>query len=312
MSKEINPPPSLPEDSHPYSVNVSLRLGSDVELDLPDSDVRLPFTEDTTLRIVKKDANHQEQALSITRMAVLLEAFPSACEAERAGKLLILSILWVAASKRVTVEFEKRTGAYPFAVLDRTRSEGPSMRGSGRTFHVMKPEEFSSIAGEAFELGKEAGPQIITSMEFYASANMEYTERSRFIGLMTALEALAVQCDYGDEVALVLKDLALQLETCPSLEGDDKKVLRSSLAGRIRNLREESVRQAILRVVKQYIDDEDTVGFIDKAYGVRSKILHEGLQATQLHQMTYRLEDTMRQIYSTILGQRLSRPPLQS
>ena len=230
------------------------------------------------------------------------------------------AVLWVAASKRVTIAFEKWTGDYPFAVRDRTRSDGVSgraegravftvkPRAEGRAVFTVKPEEFSTVAGEAYRLGKDVGPHVLTSMEFYAASRMESTERARFIGLMTALEALSVQRDYGDEIAEVLANLATQLEGSPSLAGDDRALLRSSLSSRLKQLRQESVRQAILRTTKEFISDRKTIRFIDEAYGVRSKILHEGMRAPELHVLTHRVEDIMRQIYSAMLGLPLDRP----
>ena len=146
---------------------------------MSEDEVRLPFAETSTIRIVKEQANPREQAIFIKRVTVDLEAFSSAGEAERAGKLLVVSILWVAASKRVTIAFEKWTGDYPFAVRDRTLSAGISVRAEGRVYSTVKSEEFSSIAGGAFKLGKDFGPHVLTSMEFYASARMESTERAR-------------------------------------------------------------------------------------------------------------------------------------
>src|SRR5260221_10048078 len=137
-------------------------------------------------------------------------------------------------------------------------------------------------------------------MEFYASARSESTERACFIGLMTALEALSVQRDYGDEIAALLADLSTELEGLPLLAGEEKASLRSSLSSRLRQLRQESVRQAIIRTVKDHINDPDTIRFVDEAYGVRSKILHEGLRAPELHIFTQRLEEIMRQLYSAM------------
>lgn len=308
MSTETPSLVPLPETTHPYAVRVSLQLGSNVELDLSEDEIRLPFAEASTVRIAKEVANPREQAVFIKRITVDLEAFSSACEAERAGKILVVSILWVASSKRVTMAFEKWTGDYPFAVLDRTRSSDISVRAEGRVHSTVKPAEFSTIAGEAFKLGKDFGPHVLTSMEFYASARMESSERARFIGLMTALEALSVQHDYGDELAGVLDELASQLEASPLLAGTEKAALKSSLSGRLKQLRQESVRQAIQRTVKDYVDDRDTVKFIDEAYGVRSKILHEGTRAPELYALTHRVEDVMRQIYSAMLGLPLDRP----
>jgi hypothetical protein len=299
-----NPPAAA---THPYAVSAGVRLGSNLELDLVESEVRLPFAETCTLRIVKEQANPREEALFIKRITVELEAFATAGEAERAGKALVLSILWVAASQRATIAFDRWTGDYPFAVRDPTRSRGLEFRADVRVHSTITPEGFAAIAGEAFKLGRDFDRSVLTSMEFYASARMESTERARFIGLMTALEALSVQRDYGEDVAAVLDRLASELEHSPPLAGEDKEQVRGSLASRVRQLRQESVRQAIIRVVKDYVGDRDTIRFIDQAYGVRSKILHEGLRATDLHELTNRVEDVLRQIYSTLL----SLPPVR-
>jgi hypothetical protein len=301
-------PVPLPESTHPYAVRVSLVLGTNVELNMTEDEVCLPFTDDYTIRIVKEHANPREQAASLKRVTVDLEAFPSACEAERAGKLLTASVLWVAASKRVTIAFERRTGDFPFAVRDRTQSTGSSLRAEGRVHFNIMPEEFSSAAGGAYKLGIDVAPHVLTSMEFYASARMESTERARFIGLMTALEALSEQRDYGDEVARLLGELASRLEESPLLAGEGKAALRSSLSSRLKQLRQESVRQAIVRIVREHGGEQGTVRFVDEAYGVRSKILHEGFRASELHTLTDRLEDVMRQIYSAVLGLPLDRP----
>jgi hypothetical protein len=103
MTTQMPTPALLPESTHPYVVRVSLALGNNVEIDLSDEDMRLPFAGDYTIRIVKEQTNPREQANFIERISVHLEAFSSACEAERAGKLLVLSLLWVSASKRITI-----------------------------------------------------------------------------------------------------------------------------------------------------------------------------------------------------------------
>ena len=90
---EARPPTPLPETTHPYAVRASLQLGSNVELDLSEDEVRLSFAEDATIKIRREPANPREQAIFVKRITVELEAFSSECEAERAGKLLELSLL---------------------------------------------------------------------------------------------------------------------------------------------------------------------------------------------------------------------------
>jgi hypothetical protein len=111
-----------------------------------------------------------------------------------------------------------------------------------------------------------------------------------------------VQRDYGDQISAVLDGLAFQLDAHESLGGDAQTPLRQSLAGRIRQLRQESVRQAIIRTVRAYSEDNELVRFIDEAYGVRSKILHEGARVTNLDDLIQRTESIIRSLYSRHFG----------
>ena len=129
---------SLRESSHPYAIRLRLIIGNDVELQMRTPEIRFPFAEDYIIRIVNEYTSPREQANFIKRISVHLEAFSPACESEHAGKMLTLSLLFVAASKRVTLSFEKRIGNFPFAIRDRTQSTGFTMRGEGRTFQQIR------------------------------------------------------------------------------------------------------------------------------------------------------------------------------
>lgn len=299
---------SLPETTHPYAVKIELTLGSNIGLLMQDSELRFPFAEGHIIRFVKEHSNKREQANFLKRISVHLESFSSACAAEQAGKQLALSLLWVAASKRVTLTFDRWTGKYPFAIRDRTRSSGMEVRAEGHSYREVKPEELHAVAEEAYKSRIDVPADLLTSMEFFAASRLEITERARFISLMTALEALTIQQDYGDEIATLLDDLALRLERSPILVGEEKKSLRASLSERIKKLRRESVRQAIVRLIQQHIFDKEKFRFIEEAYGIRSKILHEGLKVDDLHSVTLRTEEILRQIYSSILGLQLREP----
>jgi hypothetical protein len=157
----------------------------------------------------------------------------------------------------------------------------------------------------------------MNSMELYASAHFDISDRSRFVTLMTALEALSEQRPLGQNAAQALDEVAACLETSPSLSDDpgltselrtSRRALRESLRGRIRELKRESVRQAILRTVREYVSEEDLVAFVDQAYGKRSKILHTGLDIAELSEVTSRLESVLRRIYSSILEIQLEQP----
>jgi len=298
----------LPEHTHPYVVHLPLKLGSNIELELNDDETRLPFAKNYTLKISKRHTPPHEQVNAIKRITVQLEAFPTASDAERAGKQLVLSILWFAASRRITIAFDRWTGGFPFSVRDRTQATGLTAHAELTVFSKVKLEELIATAEQAFMPGRDIAPNILISMTFCASARMETTERARFIGLMTALEALSVQEDYGDEIAELLGNLASQLENSSELAGEDRAAVRLSLVGRLRGLRRESVRRAILREMDR-LKDEKTTAWLDEVYGKRSDLLHEGSEIPDLPAITHRLEDVIRQIYALTLNLPLDQPP---
>lgn len=301
-------PQSPPDASHPYAIVIALTIGNNMELEQVEEMVIVPFPGGV-VRIVKEHTPQSDIAAGLKRVTVHLEAFETACAAERAGKLFALSLLWMAASNRVTVGFRKWMGELPFAVHDRTRPSGISVLAEGRAYFKIKPSEIANIASQVYEKGLEVETHVLTSMQFYAAARLEASEGARFITLMTALEALAVQKDYGDEVGELLDDLAKQLECSPVLADECTAPMRNSLASRLKQLRTESVRQAILRVVKTHIKEKESIRFVDDAYGVRSKILHDGMRTPELGRMTQRLEDIIRQIYASMFGLILLREP---
>jgi hypothetical protein len=217
------------------------------------------------------------------------------------GGLLTTSLLWFATFKRVTIGFRNRTGDYLFAIHDRTQSPGLTMEAEGRAFYKVAPDEIASVAEQAFRAKVDVSQSVLISMEFFAAARLESTQRARFISLMTALEALAEQMDYGEAVASVLSGIAGQIESHPDLQRPDSETLRTSLSERIKQLRTESVRQAIQRTLRQHISNKDAMRFVDKAYGTRSKMLHEGYRVAELPDLCNDLESILVQIYSSIL-----------
>lgn len=302
MTTEITLPPTSPESTYPYAVEIALTLGNNIELDLSESMARLPFSKSLSFTMIREHTNGREDANFLKRITVLLEAFASVSEAERAGKSLAVSLLWVAASKRVTIAFEKQTGDFPFKIRNRTELADDSMRAEGRVHWSIKPEDFCSTTEKAYSLQPDLRPAVLTSMGFYASARLENSEQARFIGLMTALEALSEQRVHEDKIKGVIDELVSTLQTHPALAGNDKKSVRDSLCGRVKSLCRESVRQAILRTVRQHVNEDVTVKFVDEAYGVRSKILHEGVKAEEISSLTHKLEGVLREIYAAMLG----------
>ena len=323
MEKDINLP-YLPINTHPYLVRVLITIGSNAEL-IGEDNLRLPFAGNYILTAFKDDPTPTEQANFFKRITVDLESFSSLEDANKAGNLLVSSLLWTAVSKRVTIGVKKYKD-FPFAVLD--RNELPKIKSQAEliSFYNISSEEIYSLAEKVYLTEKVLPNNVITSMELYASARLESTEMARFITLITAVEALAEQREYSEALKKLFDGFASSLKdselfkkegTSPlfakednPLSFEEKESIKSSLVGRINgknSLYQESVRQAIKRTVKKYTQERDNVDFVDKAYRQRSDILHNGIIPSELSILTTRLENIIRKIYSSILDLSLDR-----
>ncbi|PTT91045.1 hypothetical protein DBR42_04640 [Pelomonas sp. HMWF004] len=109
-------------------------------------------------------------------------------------------------------------------------------------------------------------------MELFAAAQLEGSERTQFVMAVSALEPLAHQEQLGPEVRAVIDGLL------DSFDAASVPVeIRTSLRGRISDLKRESVRQAIRRLCKHWFEGEsEAFPAIDHAYQLRSQLVHEG------------------------------------
>ena len=81
---------------------------------------------------------------------------------------------------------------------------------------------------------------------------------------------------------------------------------KASLDARLKQLQQESIRQALLRVVREvFSEDEEPVRAIDDAYALRSKMLHEGTTDPYLDRKTHEVERIIRRIYPARVGKPL-------
>jgi hypothetical protein len=111
------------------------------------------------------------------------------------------------------------------------------------------------------------------SMELFASAYLEPNDRARFTMLVSALEPLADQQVLPDPVPQFVSKVVAELDASPGIESD----VRLSLRGRVLQLKSESVRQALFRLCgKWFPGDSAARASLDRAYALRSELLHEG------------------------------------
>jgi len=288
-------------------VQVSLLFGSDVQLDLPPEGVHSEQPDGTVLMLVPDYTSPREKGASLTRVTLKFEGFVSATEAEAFGLRAAIAVLWAAVSKEFGLRVE-HSGSLPALVYERNRSSGISLRGEGRVFWGLRPENVFDLVRQAVSSNVDRAG-LITSLELFAASQLEATVLARFVMMVTSLEALAIQEDYGEGVESLVSELVERINA--SIHISDART-RDSLVGRTRDLRRESIRQAILRTVRTYLGDEEAVAFVDRAYGVRSTALHTGVEAPDLETIVTEFEAAMRRIYQAIFGLALETPAMST
>jgi hypothetical protein len=147
---------------------------------------------------------------------------------------------------------------------------------------------------------------LLLSMELFASARLEATERTRFIGLVSALEPLAKQkqLEYPN-LNQIIQDAVSKVKDSLDIPENVKR----SIIGSIGNLKRESVSQAIYRLLETHLPgDERALKIIKEAYTIRSKLLHEGFTDADLSEESNKIENIIRRIYAAIVGHELRYP----
>ena len=119
-------------------------------------------------------------------------------------------------------------------------------------------------------------PQLQLALELYARSHFETSIRTRFLSLINAVEAVAVQQTRSKKVSELVDEFT-KLVQAAEVEPSNRQALLSSVA----RLKYESIGQACRRVVKVHLTnavyaEKEADQFFKQCYGVRSKLLHEG------------------------------------
>jgi len=293
----VDNPRSL--DEYPYGVHAAVLRGSDIELQEDGAEGGTPaVVEMRDGRVLRLDTHYtppSETARNLKRVALTLDAFTSASGAEAAGDRLTISVLWTAISKGFSVAFPVRTGSAPYRVYDRAVAPGTSVHGEGRVYWPLTSNELLGRIASAFDSNPPLDPALHTSMELFAASGTEVSEQTRFVVLVTALEALCVQRDLGPAVG---ERLEAAVRGLGEIGGEQGESVRNSLAGQIRALRRESVRKAIVRTLHEFSIADDRIDAVDEAYAARSKLLHEGARIRDPSTHARTVENVLRDIYS--------------
>jgi hypothetical protein len=238
-----------------------------------------------------------------------VEGFTTASEAERAGLKLVLALLWTAVSRCIPMRLDYHT-PLPCTVFDRTlpvpvrfTSEVTVQQRYGLSGIVPVMQQVWDVP--------EIDHQLLLSMELFASARLEVSDRARFVTLVSSLEPLAQTAEYPEAVISLVKRLTTEVTNADleSIPEEERESIRRSLLGRVHQLQFESIRHALLKTVRELLPgDTEALAVIDEAYGLRSEILHEGATDPYLDTKAAVVEDVIRLMYAAKLNKPLDSP----
>lgn len=230
--------------------------------------------------------------------------FPTASDAEEAGMRTAQSLLLTAVSLNFGLRLNYHSHEPP-TVFDRTVSTGVSAWGEGFAFwpqEVVLKELTQTLAVPLRDR------RLLLSMELFVAAGLESNDRAKFVMAVSALEPLAAQQELGPDVAAVIDDLARRLAGESAISDD----LRNSLRGRLLQLKRESIRQALKRLSAVWLPgDQDAWRDLDRAYALRSELLHEGRPNDLdilLSEETRKVSNLLRRIYQQAFEYKLHSP----
>jgi hypothetical protein len=230
-----------------------------------------------------------------------IEGFTTASEAEGMGLKLSLALLWAAVTKHFGMRLDYHS-TLPCTVYDRTEERGGlSMRGYLSNHYPATAAELGELMREVMTSTIEVDRQLVLSMELYTAANLEVSDRAKFLGLVSSLEPLGLQAQYTDSVRNLVSSFRQQLRSGHFADLDDVETekVKKSLDGRLKQLEHESIRQALLRLIRElFPSDEELVKTIDAAYALRSEMLHHGTTDPYLDRKTHAIEQIIRRLYS--------------
>ena len=279
----------------PYGAKITLLLEPHTFFDI-DGECTFLVEPKITLRIKPKELPHIKDSKS---WEVFVEGFSSATEAEQMGLKVAMGFLWVAIQGRYSARL-LYAAPLPCTVYDRTISLGLT----GSVYGIVTTSKGISNIVDPLNIvlssKNDIDPRLLVALEIFASARLETTERAKFVGIVSAIEPLAIQekCE-NIELKKLLASFNEQLNSL-----DIKQSHKNSLQGRIRQLSLESVSSAIKKLVEKCLpNDTNSLETIVEAYGLRSKILHEGTTDADLHLKSRSVEEVIKKILEVKINQ---------
>jgi len=261
--------------------------------DFDEGTVCLRWDQNLILTLEKRQIHPNLEAIGVFGYRLRVDATQTACEAEELGKRVALALLKFAIDRNWGVRLAWTDTPLPCRVIDRTVSSSVSIQGFGSAHERIPVDIFAEKLGEAFSTLESVPYRLLLSMELCASARFETDERPKLILLVSALEALTEQADLSEYLGAIIPKLNSVLQDDDTLD----ESLRASLVGQIKNLKRESTRRAMIRMLKDAKITSNEVSFVEDAYHARSKIVHEGYRIPELSQMNRKLREIIRKVY---------------
>lgn len=219
-------------------------------------------------------------------------------QARDAAERSKLALLYWAVEKRVGIDFgdgKPRSSLTKYGLAKTQANLGRPVRNDIHGIDVYEHDEklmFVKTSANAV-VGKGSNPLIetfhrqyvtawrptekqVVASEIYASSFFDVSARSRFITLVTAVEALLEPLKRPDEV----QSLVAELEAKTRLSTIDKPT-KESIIGSLQRLGEQSIGQAGRELAcrllpNEIFDGQSSAEFFNSCYNFRSQILHNG------------------------------------
>lgn len=285
------------KNRRPYGVKLSLLLEESTKLNI-DGECSLLITPGYVLKMAPSKSSPTFSPSGSQCWDVLVEGFATAGEAEQVGLKVSMGFLWAAVSRQYSLRLLYHT-PLPCSVYDRTKGSG---RHKSCRVSLTVGENINNVfepLNRIISSSKQADQKLLVAMELFASARMETTERSRFVGIISSIEPLACQRKYDNEELTRLISVFQEELSESSMDQE----LKDSLRNKIDNLRIESISKAIRRLVAEKLPgDVDALAIIDEAYGIRSRILHDGATDADLEIKGREAEAVIRRLFEEILA----------
>jgi len=228
-----------------------------------------------------------------------LEGFSTAAASEDSGRRLVQAFLWTAISRRIPLQLVYQSYE-PAYVFERNRGVGFECRAFGEV--SSNTQTVTELLHEHYYNLPQPSDPVLLSLEIFAGARLESSERAVFIAMVSALEPLAEAQSLGEDVGQFVDNCLQALKDSDTIDQQTK----ASLKGRLAFLRDESIRGALKRVVKERLSDHsESWNVVDEAYNLRSEIVHNGKPNdldVDLQEKSRQLEEVILALYATYMS----------